>query len=193
MFDRLLMPYLQRIENLDALVSLEELWLGKNKIAKLEVRLPLTVSINARLIPSPQNLDSLVNLRILSIQSNRITTLENLDALSNLEELYISHNGIDKLQGLSHNLKLRTLDVGGNRIAALENISHLSELEELWANSNNIPDLGGLQRECQHLAQLQTVYFEHNPAQRSDMVGYRRKIMLALPQIKQIDATFART
>lgn len=28
----------QKIENLEALVNLEELWLGKNKIAKLEVR-----------------------------------------------------------------------------------------------------------------------------------------------------------
>ena len=27
----------QKIEGLDALVNLEELWLGKNKIAKLEV------------------------------------------------------------------------------------------------------------------------------------------------------------
>lgn len=31
---------LQKIENLDALVNLEELWLGKNKIAKLEVLSP---------------------------------------------------------------------------------------------------------------------------------------------------------
>jgi protein phosphatase 1 regulatory subunit 7 len=28
----------QTIENLEALVNLEELWLGKNKITKLEVR-----------------------------------------------------------------------------------------------------------------------------------------------------------
>ena len=28
----------QKIENLEALVNLEELWLGKNKIAKIEVR-----------------------------------------------------------------------------------------------------------------------------------------------------------
>lgn len=30
---------LQRIEGLDALVNLEELWLGKNKLAKLEVHM----------------------------------------------------------------------------------------------------------------------------------------------------------
>jgi hypothetical protein len=32
-----LIYHLQKIENLDALVNLEELWLGKNKITKLEV------------------------------------------------------------------------------------------------------------------------------------------------------------
>ena len=30
----------KKIENLDALVNLEELWLGKNKLAKLEVAPP---------------------------------------------------------------------------------------------------------------------------------------------------------
>lgn len=30
----------QKIEGLDALVNLEELWLGKNKISKLEVSRP---------------------------------------------------------------------------------------------------------------------------------------------------------
>lgn len=30
--------FLQKIEGLDALVNLEELWLGKNKIGRLEVR-----------------------------------------------------------------------------------------------------------------------------------------------------------
>jgi Leucine-rich repeat (LRR) protein len=35
---------LQRIENLEALVNLEELWLGKNKITVLEVRLQPALS-----------------------------------------------------------------------------------------------------------------------------------------------------
>jgi len=32
------------------------------------------------------------------------------------------------------------------------------------------------------------VYLEHNPVQRSEGAAYRRKIMLLLPQIQQIDA-----
>ncbi len=37
MFDRPIVGMIKHIEGLDALVNLEELWLGKNKIAKLEV------------------------------------------------------------------------------------------------------------------------------------------------------------
>ena len=37
---------------------------------------------------------------------------------------------------------------------------------------------------------LETVYLERNPLQRDPQ--YRRKIMLALPSVRQIDATFVR-
>ena len=58
----------------------------------------------------PQNLGSLHNLRILSVQSNRIVKLEGLGALEKLEELYMSHNGIEKLEGLDRNVS--KLDAG---------------------------------------------------------------------------------
>ncbi|WVW84763.1 hypothetical protein I302_106798 [Kwoniella bestiolae CBS 10118] len=162
---------LRAIENLDSLRKLEELWLGKNKIRSLE------------------NLSTFSSLRILSIQSNRITKMENLDALVNLEELYLSHNGLTKIEGLEKNTKLKTLDIGNNMIEAIEGISHLTELEEFWASYNKIPNLHSLDSQLRPLPNLETVYLEGNPCQMNDMTGYRRKIILALPQIKQIDAT----
>ncbi|PWN40922.1 L domain-like protein [Ceraceosorus guamensis] len=167
---------LRAIENIGQLTQLEELWLGKNKITKLE------------------NLDSLVNLRILSIQSNRITKLENLANLVNLEELYISHNGLSKIEGLEQCRKLTTLDIGANRIARIENVDHLKDLEEFWANDNQIPDLNALEAQLgtEKCPNLNTVYLEGNPAQRSEGPAYRRKIILALPQLTQIDATAVR-
>lgn len=51
-----------------------------------------------------QNLDKLKKLKILSLQSNRITKLENLEGLENLEELYLSHNGVERIEGLEHNV-----------------------------------------------------------------------------------------
>ena len=39
----------QKIENLDALVNLEELWLGKNKITKLEACLLMPIATSYEL------------------------------------------------------------------------------------------------------------------------------------------------
>jgi len=165
---------IRTIENLDALCNLQELWLGKNKITKL------------------QNLGGLKRLRILSVQSNRLTQIEGLEQLTELEDLYLSHNGIEKLEGLENNLKLRTLDVGNNRIQILENVSHLSALQELWLNDNAIPHLHSVPAQLANLKNLQTVYLEGNPCQKTDMANYRRKLILALPQVVQIDATYVK-
>ncbi|KAG5647410.1 hypothetical protein DXG03_000481 [Asterophora parasitica] len=184
---------IRKIENIETLVNLEELWLGKNKITKLEVRTPSCLL--ARFMREAhqheiiQNLGTLKKLKILSLQSNRITKLENLEELENLEQLYLSHNGVERLEGLEHNTKLTTLDVGSNFVPAIENISHLTSLEELWINGNQIPDLTALERELSAIKTMETLYLEANPCQAKDATGYRRKIMLALPQLKQIDAT----
>ncbi|EIW83980.1 L domain-like protein [Coniophora puteana RWD-64-598 SS2] len=162
------------IENLDSLVNLEELWLGKNKITKL------------------QNLSSLKSLKILSIQSNRIKKIEGLDGLSNLQELYLSHNGVERLEGLDNNPQLRTLDVGNNFIPEIENVSHLTSLEELWLNNNKIDSLQALEPQLKKTETLETIYLEGNPCQQTERAAYRRKIIIALPQVTQIDATFAK-
>jgi len=165
---------IRKIENLETLVNLEELWLGKNKITKLE------------------GLQKLKKLKILSLQSNRITKLEGLEELTELNQLYLSHNGIQRFEGLDYNLELTTLDVGNNFISTIENLSHLKNLEELWMNGNKIPDLQALEPELKSISSLTTLYLEGNPCQTYDMTGYRRKIMFALPHLKQIDATFTR-
>ena len=57
-------------------------------------------------------------------------------------------------------------------------------------NGNQIPDLLSLEKELGSLSSLTTIYLEANPCQMNDMSAYRRKVMLALPQVKQIDATW---
>uniref|UniRef100_H3AL25 Protein phosphatase 1 regulatory subunit 7 n=1 Tax=Latimeria chalumnae TaxID=7897 RepID=H3AL25_LATCH len=159
------------IENIDTLTKLDSLFLGNNKIPKL------------------QNLDGLTNLTVLSIQSNRITKIEGLQSLLNLRELYISHNGIEVIEGLESNKKLTTLDIAANKVKKIENISHLTELEEFWMNDNLIENWSDLD-ELKNAKKLETVYLERNPLQKDPQ--YRRKIMLALPSVRQIDATFIR-
>ncbi|PFH53051.1 hypothetical protein AMATHDRAFT_55392 [Amanita thiersii Skay4041] len=165
---------IRKIENLETLVNLEELWLGKNKLVKIE------------------GLSTLKNLKILSLQSNRITKLEGLEGLENLDQLYLSHNGIKKIEGLESNSNLTTLDIGNNFVEVLENVSHLTQLTELWMNGNQIPDLRALDTQLRSISTLETLYLEGNPCQTSDMANYRRKVKLALPQLKQIDATYVK-
>ncbi len=55
-------------------------YLGKNKITQIE------------------NLSSLTNLKILSIQANRLRNIQGLEALTNLQEFYIADNGLENLE-----------------------------------------------------------------------------------------------
>lgn len=90
------------------------MFLGKNKIEKI------------------QNLDDLVLLDCLSLQSNRLTKIENLDKLVNLEQLYLSENQIVVMENLSKNTAITTLDLAVNKIIKIDNISHMENLEEFW-------------------------------------------------------------
>ncbi|KAK0500554.1 L domain-like protein [Armillaria luteobubalina] len=163
------------ITPLSSLTALEELWLGKNKITTIP----------------PGVLTPLTSLRILSLQSNRLTRITGMEGLVNLQELYLSHNGIEKLEGLQDNVNLTTLDIGNNVVPAIEGIDHLIQLEELWMNNNNIP-ASVLSSPFPNLPALRTIYLEGNPCQKADPVNYRRKVMLALPQATQIDATYVK-
>ncbi|RMZ78338.1 hypothetical protein DV738_g3869, partial [Chaetothyriales sp. CBS 135597] len=165
---------IREIENLEPLQSLEELWLAKNKITSIA------------------NLSSLTSLRLLDLKSNRLRQIAGLDSLVNLEELYLSHNAIGKLEGLDNNPKLRILDISSNPIANLEKIAHLSKLEEFWASGCQISSFHEVERELRDKENLETVYFEHNPLETNGPVVYRNKVRLALPQVKQIDATFVK-
>ena len=180
------------------MTNLTELWLGKNKITQLD------------------GLDTLVNLRLLSIQSNRIVKLEGLDKLSKLEELYISHNGLKELSGLEHNVRGHLVASWADRAAAQPprarrqqqrsrtHCQHLasqsahrvlgpSRLAAMalisQASNNQLAEFADVESQLAGLAALDTVYLEGNPLQRDLGTAYRRRVMLALPQLKQIDAT----
>ncbi|EKG10900.1 hypothetical protein MPH_11902 [Macrophomina phaseolina MS6] len=162
---------IRSIENLETLTGLEELWLGKNKITEIK------------------GLDTLSNLKILSIQSNRLTSISGLENLKNLEELHISHNALTSTEGLEHSTNLRVIDITGNPIEHLTNLSALTNLEEFWASYCKLSDFAEVERELKDKEQLETVYFEGNPLQTKQPALYRNKVRLALPQVKQIDAS----
>lgn len=87
-------------------------------------------------------LNTLANLRILSLGRNKIKKLENLD-LPNLEELWISYNNIDKLSGLDKLKSLKVLYMSNNCIGAgkwneIEKLQNNTELVDLLLLNNPI-------------------------------------------------------
>lgn len=56
-------------------------------------------------------------------------------------------------------------------------------------NNNLILTLQGLEPQLKDISTLETIYLEGNPVQAKEGTHYRRKIILALPQIQQLDAT----
>jgi protein phosphatase 1 regulatory subunit 7 len=163
---------IREIQGLESLTALKELWLGKNKITELK------------------GLDTLANLRILSIQSNRLKEIKGLDALVNLEQLHISHNMITTLgDSLSTLTNLTVIDISNNPIEHLEGLASQTKLEELWASYCKLSSFDEVKKELGNKESLETVYFEGNPLQTNNKVLYRNKVRLALPQVRQIDAS----
>lgn len=72
-------------------------------------------------------------------------------------------------------------------------MSNLENLEEFWCNDNKISDWEQLEK-LSVLKKLRTLYMERNPIYflNTDRTkhdsNYRRKILLALPNLQQLDA-----
>ncbi|KAG5913906.1 hypothetical protein E4U61_006323 [Claviceps capensis] len=162
---------IRELKNLGNLKNLEELWVAKNKITELT------------------GLGGLPKIRLLSIQSNRIRDLSPLQEIPGLEELYISHNMLESLEGIQDNVGLKIVDISNNQVKGLKGLEDLANLEELWASYNQIGDFNEVEKVLRNKNDLTTVYFEGNPLQLRGPALYRNKVRLALPQVKQIDAS----
>lgn len=112
-----------------------------------------------------------------------------LKEVPQLEELYISHNALESLAGIENNTALRILEISNNQIKSLKGLGPLKNLEELWASYNQIGDINEVEKELGDKKELTTVYFEGNPLQLRGPAVYRNKVRLALPQVRQIDAS----
>ncbi|CCE34707.1 hypothetical protein E4U22_000541 [Claviceps purpurea] len=162
---------IRELKNLGNLKNLEELWVAKNKITELT------------------GLGGLPKIRLLSVQSNRIRDLSPLQEIPGLEELYISHNMLESLEGIQDNVGLKIVDISNNQVKGLKGLEDLANLEELWASYNQIGDFNEVEKVLRNKNDLTTVYFEGNPLQLRGPALYRNKVRLALPQVKQIDAS----
>lgn len=164
---------LREIKGLKECVALQELWLGKNKIAQIG-----------------DGLESLSKLKIISVQSNRLINVRGVNTLEALEELYLSDCGIvlDDVGGaeLERLTKLNTLDLTNNRIDSTIHMPNLPQLTDLWLAGNAVASFEALDGLAAKLPQLTTLYLERTPL-REDF-EYRKRLKTMIPTLTQIDA-----
>ncbi|CDP03273.1 unnamed protein product [Coffea canephora] len=159
---------LRVMENLQNLINLQELWLGRNRFKTV-------------------NLCGLKCIKKISLQSNRLTSMTGFEECVALEELYLSHNGISKMEGLSTLANLRVLDVSSNKLTEISDIKKLTQLEDLWLNDNNITSLDGIAEAVAGSRDaLTTIYLERNPCVNSP--NYIVTLKEIFRNIQQIDS-----
>jgi len=118
---------IKHIENLEGLARLRALELGSNALRSIGDGLqPVARSLEElwlgrNKITSLAGVEMCTNLRKLSMQSNRLTEVGNsLEKCTKLEELYLSHNGLSGAPlGLHTLANLHTLDLASNRLTTL--------------------------------------------------------------------------
>ncbi|KEG11663.1 Leucine-rich repeat-containing protein ODA7 [Trypanosoma grayi] len=165
-----------RISNLKDYVNLKVLWLEQNAISELS------------------GLDGLQQLVSLFVQNNTISSLCTLAVLSNLRVLNLSHNYLTSLSGLAVACpQLETFQVSHNHIGSLDACTELWGLKETLTSVdfsfNKIEvgeeDLGPMDFFAQ-LPKVSVIYFHGNPGTRG-LKGYRRNMILRLPQLTYLD------
>ncbi|XP_076302198.1 dynein axonemal light chain 1-like [Lasioglossum baleicum] len=135
--------------NLAALTAVENLSLSTNMIEKIS------------------GINSLKNLKILSLGRNNIKTFSGLEAVGeHLEELWISYNQIEKIKGV-------------NVLKALKVLYMSNNLVKDWAEFNRL----------QEIPHLEDLLFINNPICESmDVESWRSQAVRRLPKLKKLDA-----
>jgi protein phosphatase 1 regulatory subunit 7 len=153
-----------KIEGLDGLENLEDLYLSHNGIVRME-----GLEHNVRWL----------GVTFLSSLSVLINVAKTEDArfgpqCRSRDRKYITSYLLSRAMGTFSTSMHQEISI------------HSPDMSQL--NQNKIPTLQALEPQLGTISTLETIYLEGNPCQKAD-VNYRRKIMLALPQLKQIDAT----
>ncbi|XP_017755908.1 PREDICTED: dynein light chain 1, axonemal-like [Eufriesea mexicana] len=143
-------PPIEKMDNnLAALTAVEKLSLSTNMIEKIS------------------GINSLKNLKILSLGRNNIKTFSGLEAVGeHLEELWISYNQIEKIKGV-------------NVLKALKVLYMSNNLVKDWAEFNRL----------QEIPHLEDLLFINNPiCENMDVESWRSQVIRRLPKLKKLDA-----
>jgi Leucine-rich repeat (LRR) protein len=91
-----------------------------------------------------ENMENLVNLKILYCSDNELTTLEGIKKLINLKYLYCNTNNLTSLEGIENLINLKELYCHNNQLTSLEGIENLVNLEVLYSYHNKLTSLEGI-------------------------------------------------
>lgn len=108
-----------RIQGLETLILLEELWLCECKITKIEnlrkCEMLTKLYLYGNRISKIVNLDNLIDLQVLWLCENKISKIENLSSLKNLKDLNLAENQIIRIgDSLNNNINLESLNLSGH-------------------------------------------------------------------------------
>ncbi|XP_043501262.1 dynein axonemal light chain 1-like [Polistes fuscatus] len=143
-------PPIEKMDNsLAVFVNVEKLSLSSNTIERIS------------------GINSLKNLRILSVARNSIKSFSGLEGVGDhLEELWISYNMIEKTRGVNLLKALKVLYIGNNLIRD-------------WVEFNRL----------QEIPNLEDLLFINNPLWESmDIEAWRTQAIKRLPKLKKLDS-----
>ncbi|KAK3093172.1 hypothetical protein FSP39_012192 [Pinctada imbricata] len=163
---------IQKINGLDSLHVLKELWMCECQIKKIE------------------NLDSCSKIQRLYLYGNEIQKIENLSHMVHMEELWLNNNQIENIENLSTLTKIQTLNLAENRIEKIDHTLDANiELVELNLSGNDIKSL----RDLTHLMRLPKLISlslkdsVYSPAPVSLLCNYSTHVLYHLPNLTRLD------
>jgi len=138
-----------------------------------------------KLTEIPHEINELVWLEELDLDSNEISEIEGLEKLTALTELSLFCNQISEIKGLEELTALKGLVLSSNKISEIKGLEKLSALKTLVLSSNQISEIKGLEK----LTALTTLSLDSN--QISELKGLEKltaltELYLSSNQINEI-------
>ena len=104
-------------------------------------------------------LETLQDLRTLSLASNEIRDIERLDTLYNLKNLNLSYNKIHEIKGLNSLKNLTELNLWNNQITEIKGLANLDNLHMITLSGNPVYDwVRSIFGSYRHLARDLVIY-----------------------------------
>jgi len=131
-----------KAKNLDlSRLNLTEIPAEINELVWLEV-----LDLDSNEISKINGLEKLGDLKMLSLDSNQISDINGLEKLNALTTLLFSYNQISEIKGLEKLNALTELYFSSNQISEIKGLEKLTALTGLHLSSNQISEIKGLEK-----------------------------------------------